>query len=108
MSPKPERFALVSLLIAFVLVGASIGQRGNYPKPPASAIPGQLPPPETKVFRRLDTIEMEREARELSALATSVPGDVDLLKKGLLPKDAAEKLRRIEKLSKRLRAQIPP
>ena len=51
---------------------------------------------------------MEREARELSALAASIPGDVEQLKKGLLPRDALDKLKRIEKLSKQLRAQIQP
>jgi hypothetical protein len=49
---------------------------------------------------------MEREAQELSALASSIPGDVDQLKKGLLPKDLVDKLKRIEKLSKQLRGQI--
>ena len=51
---------------------------------------------------------MEREARELSSLASSIPGDVEQLKKGLLPSDAVDKLKRIEKLSKQLRAQIRP
>ena len=51
---------------------------------------------------------MEREAKELSALATSIPGDVEQLKKGLLPRDAFEKLKRIERLSKQLRSQMRP
>jgi hypothetical protein len=51
---------------------------------------------------------MEREARELSALASSVPGDVEQLKKGILPSDAVDKLKRIEKISKQLRGQIGP
>jgi hypothetical protein len=51
---------------------------------------------------------MEREARELSTLAGSIPGDVDQLKKGLLPRDAKDKLKRIEKLAKQLRGQIQP
>jgi len=49
---------------------------------------------------------MEREAKELAQLASSIPGDVEQLKQGLLPKDTVEKLKRIEKLSKQLRAQI--
>jgi hypothetical protein len=51
---------------------------------------------------------MEREARELSNLAGSIPGDVDQVKKGLLPKNAMDKLKRIEKLAKQLRSQIQP
>ncbi|HUM03843.1 MAG TPA: hypothetical protein VLT90_00180 [Terriglobales bacterium] len=106
MSLRLKRL-LGNLLIAFIMVTASNGQRGNYPRPPAPAIPDQSPPG-TKTFHRLDTVEMEREARELSALASSVPGDIDLVKKGLLPKDAVDKLKRIEKLSRRLRGQIQP
>jgi len=66
------------------------------------------PTPETKLSHRLDTFAMEREARELSALASSIPGDVEQLKKGLLPSDAVDKLKRIEKLSRQLRRQIRP
>jgi len=51
---------------------------------------------------------MEREAKEMAALAVSIPGDIEQLKKGLLPKDAFDKLKRIEKLSKQLRGQIRP
>jgi hypothetical protein len=54
----------------------------------------------------MNFVEMERESKELSQLAGSIPGDVDLLKKGLLPKDVVDKLKRIEKLSKHLRGQI--
>jgi len=49
---------------------------------------------------------MERESKELSQLAGSIPGDVELLKRGLLPKDVVGKLKRIEKLSKHLRSEI--
>jgi len=54
----------------------------------------------------MDTVEMEREAKELAQLADAIPGDVEQLKQGLLPKGTVEKLKRIEKLSKQLRAQI--
>jgi hypothetical protein len=51
---------------------------------------------------------MEREARQLSALASSIPGDVEQFQKRLLPSNAVDKLKRIEKLSKQLRGQIRP
>jgi len=98
---------LVSLLIVVVLGSGSLGQRGNYPKPPDPAIT-EPPSPEIGVPRKPDIVEMEREAHELSVLAGSIPGDVDQMKKGLLPKDAVDKLKKIEKLSKRLRTQIQP
>jgi hypothetical protein len=55
---------------------------------------------------RTNILEMERESKELSQLAGSIPGDVELLKRGLLPKDVVGKLKRIEKLSKHLRSEI--
>ncbi|MFY9560318.1 MAG: hypothetical protein WAQ52_08810 [Terriglobales bacterium] len=100
---------LGTLLIAGVLVSGSSGQRRRgYPKPPPPPVVQDQPASEPKSIQRLDTFAMEREARELSALASSIPGDVEQLKKGLLPKDAMDKLKRIEKLSKQLRGQIRP
>ncbi len=100
---------LCGVLIAMVLISGSSGQRRRgYPKPPPTPVVPEQPAPEPKSAQRLDTFTMEREARELSALAASVPGDVEQLKKGLLPRDAMDKLKRIEKLSKQLRGQIQP
>ena len=96
--------------LAMALSSGSIGQmhQRTYPRPPGPAVEQQDQTSDAKPIRRLDTVTMEREARELSALATSIPADVEQLKKGLLPSDAVDKLRRIEKLSKQLRAQIRP
>jgi hypothetical protein len=49
---------------------------------------------------------MEREAKEMTALAATIPNDIEQLKKGLLPRDAFDRLKRIEKLSKLLRSQM--
>ena len=103
------RFCLGTLLITIVLVSGSSGQRRRgYPKPPPPPVAQDDPTSDTKSIHRLDTLTMEREAQELSALASSIPGDVEQLKKGLLPSDAVDKLKRIEKLSKQLRGQIRP
>jgi len=56
----------------------------------------------------LDIVTIEREAKEMAALASTIPGDVEQLKKGLLPSSALDKLKRIEKLSKHLRGRIRP
>ena len=104
-----RRVCLCSVLVGLVLVSGSSGQRRRgLPRPPPPADTLEQPTPETRPVQRLDTFAMEREARELSALAGSIPGDVEQLKKGLLPKDAVGKLKRIEKLSKQLRGQIQP
>ena len=103
------RLCLGSFLLAIVLVSGSSGQRRRgYPKPPGPPVARDEPTSDTKSSHRLDTFAMEREARELSALASSIPGDVEQLKRGLLPSDAVDKLKRIEELSKQLRGQIRP
>ena len=63
-----------------------------------------MPQPQIK----LDAAQLQREAKELLDLSQSVQSDIDAINKGLLPKDAAEKLKRIQKLAKRLRGEIAP
>lgn len=45
-------------------------------------------------------------ADELARLAQSIPVDIQRANKGLLSKDLAQKLKQIEKLSKRLRTEL--
>ncbi len=45
-------------------------------------------------------------ADELARLAQSIPVDIQRVNKGLLSKDLAQKLKQIEKLSKRLRTEL--
>lgn len=58
--------------------------------------------------RQVDSIQLQREADELSTLAQSIPIDIKSVRKGALPKDVLEKLKRIEKLSKHLRGELVP
>ena len=46
------------------------------------------------------------DAKELAELCASVTTDMDTVKQGLLPKDATERLKRMEKLSKRMRDNL--
>jgi hypothetical protein len=39
-------------------------------------------------------------------LASSIPADIDQVNRGMLPKETLDTLKRIEKLSKRLRSQL--
>jgi len=50
--------------------------------------------------------EMQRNAKELASLARTIPPDIDLTAKGLLAKDLASRLKKIEKLAKQLRSEI--
>jgi hypothetical protein len=63
-----------------------------------------MPQPQIK----LDSAQLQREAKELLDLSQSVQADIDAVNKGLLPKDATEKLKRIQKLAKHLRGEIAP
>ncbi|HLW86309.1 MAG TPA: hypothetical protein VKR60_13910 [Candidatus Sulfotelmatobacter sp.] len=51
---------------------------------------------------------LHHDAEELQALSVSVYSDLQQLRKGLLAKDLDEKLKRMEKLSKRLRRDMQP
>jgi hypothetical protein len=46
------------------------------------------------------------DAQELSSLSSSMQADLQQLQNGLLAKDLVKKLRKIEKLSKRLRQEV--
>lgn len=52
--------------------------------------------------------KLKQEADELAQLSAGVPSDVARVAKGQLPKDLADKLKRIEKLAKTLRNQLTP
>lgn len=58
--------------------------------------------------QKLDPVKLREEANELAKLADSMPSDVAQVLQGKLPKDTAEKLKRIEKLSKHLRGELNP
>ena len=76
--------------------------------PPQSA--SQAPPPAKPKASPLrsgsDPLELQREAKELLELSQSLQPDMESLNHGLLPKDTIDKLKRIEKLSKRLRGEL--
>jgi hypothetical protein len=65
-------------------------------------------PPQPPPAHRIDAVQLQRQADELSSLAQSIPTDINSVARGILPKDVLEKLKRIEKLSKRLRGEIGP
>ncbi len=51
---------------------------------------------------------IHQDAEEFSALSATVQSDLQNLQKGLLPKDLHENLKRLEKLSKKLRQEVEP
>src|ERR1700675_810344 len=55
---------------------------------------------------RVSNLQLQQDAKDLAELCASVPSDMDGIKQGLLPKEVLEKLKRVEKLSKRVREQL--
>ena len=55
---------------------------------------------------RVANLQLQKDAKELAELCASVPQDLDGVKQGLLAQDLLEKLKRVEKLSKRVREQL--
>ena len=58
--------------------------------------------------RQLDLVRLHDDALALATAASSIPSDVESVRKGTLPKDILQKLKQIEKLSKRLRSELTP
>jgi hypothetical protein len=104
----------VKRLVPLVLFGSLCGatlvaapQRPNYPPPPPPLNSGEAPRVPI-ISKRLDLDLLQREADALANTAQTIPGDVANVRKGLLPKDIIQKLKQIEKLSKRLRSELNP
>ena len=101
-------FPVLILLLWLPLHGQSVPPGAPVPRmdiPPAIMLPhpsAESPTPK----RRVDPAELQGEARQLLELSQSIQADFDSVSRGLLPKDVIDKLRRIEKLSKRLRSQV--
>jgi len=103
---------VLSFLSAFFLVSMISGQQGR-PIPPGireaekqSTKP--LDPAMAAMPSAPDPAKLKREADELAQLASGLPSDLARVAKGQLPKDLADKLKRIEKLARNLRNQLTP
>jgi hypothetical protein len=65
-----------------------------------------IPPPQVSVHRNPQ--QLQQDAKELAQLAASIPPDIEHVSRGVLPKDLSARLKKIEKLSKRLREELAP
>jgi hypothetical protein len=83
-------------------------EHSTFPKPPEPLDPSKTNPAPTSPTRHLDLAQLQRDADDLARTAQTIPTDVASVRKGMLPKDVIEKLKQIEKLSKRLRSELTP
>lgn len=108
---RPSFFGIV-LLFCALPVRAQIKDAYDpgVPPPPAAMDPdhGKTTPDEPKLQHRIDLMKLQQEADDLARTAQTIPTDVAGVRRGTLPKDIIEKLKRIEKLSKRLRSELNP
>jgi len=101
---------LAGLMLCAQPAKAQVSTRG-FPQPPPSqqtppvVTPERAQPPANS---RIDMVGVQRDALELARTAQSIPSDVESIKKGMLPKDVLQKLKQIEKLSRRLRSELNP
>jgi hypothetical protein len=108
---KPKFLAIV-LLVSSVSTGAQMKDvySPGVPPPPAPLDPdhGKTGPDEAKIQRRVDPAKLQQDADDLARAAQTIPTDVAKVRRGTLPKDTIQKLKDIEKLSKRLRSELNP
>ena len=108
---KPSTILLLVLLFS----GSWRSPQSTRPMPPGlheaqkaetQAQKNEVPPIEQRSTP--DPANLKRDADELASLAESIPSEVDQTSKGVLPQDLNGKLKRIEKLAKKLRSQLTP
>jgi hypothetical protein len=65
-------------------------------------------PPPIQQRPSVDFAKVKSDADELVILSQSIHSGIDNVGKGMLPKDLIDKLKQMEKLSKRLRGELTP
>ena len=107
-----KKSALLSLPVMLALSATpAIPQTNAHHYPDAAGVSGS--PAHGQIIadtpsRRLDLAQLQRDADDLARTAQTIPTDVASVRKGMLPKDVIDKLKQIEKLSKRLRTELNP
>ena len=97
--------ALLCLLIGVLLIAVPVpSQNVNVKHPDEFQVQKQLSPDDMRA--RAANLQLQKDAKELAELCATVPSDMDGVKQGVLPQEVLEKLKRVEKLSKRVREQL--
>jgi len=93
------------LLLSILISVPAICQQGM-PTPMGRPTQWQHPAPEVSPEQRARGVRQD--AQDLSDLSSSIQGDLQKLQKGVLTKDLHDKLKKLEKLAKRLRQDVEP
>jgi len=103
---KKPALLLLPLVLGLLVTLATPQTRNHFPTPPEPLDPKTADKAPATPTRHLDLDQLQREADDLARTAQTIPSDVASVRKGMLPKDVVEKLKQIEKLSKRLRTEL--
>lgn len=95
-------------LVVYVSLATPQSSGHRFPTPPAPLDSQNNEQPPIAPTRHIDLEHLQKEADDLARTAQTIPSDVVSVRKGLLPKDVIEKLKQIEKLSKRMRTELNP
>src|ERR1700685_343939 len=92
--------AMLGPLILCLLTARAIPQSTlphvTMPTPPPSMDSKPADPETPHTSRRVDLLQLQREADDLARTAQTIPTDVASVRKGMLPKDVIQKLKQIE------------
>lgn len=94
------------VVLGISLLAVPLRSQNVNPNYPVQKIQAQKHPSADDMRSRMSNLQLQKDAKELAELCASVPSDMDGVKQGLLSKDVLEKLKRVERLSKRVREQL--
>jgi len=94
-----SRIACIVLLAVF----ASWAQRGHHDPTPDDRNAG---PDRQLAVQRIDPVQIGKDANELAQLADAIPQQAAQAASGVVDKDLRDKLKRIEKLARKLRGEL--
>jgi len=93
-------------VLGISLLAVPLRSQNVNPNYPVQEIQAQKHPSADDMRSRMSNLQLRKDAKELAELCASVASDMDGVKQGLLSKDVLEKLKRVERLSKRVREQL--
>ena len=93
-------------LLSFALLIAPLVASQNVNPMHPEQIQVQKHPSPDDMRARVASLQLQKDAKELAELCASVPSDLAGVNQGLLSQDVVDKLKRMEKLSKRVREQL--
>jgi hypothetical protein len=105
---KKSAWLALPLMLGLLVTPAIPQTRNTFPKPPEPLDPTATEKVPATSSKHIDLAQLQKEADDLARTAQTIPSDVASVRKGMLPKDVIQKLKQIEKLSKRLRTELNP